>query len=78
MPKPPQVKYVITEPAVPGWWRLHRHQVYGITCLLLGMWLCHECTGTAADPGHHPTPGPAHSTTRDPSIQPLPDKESTR
>lgn len=68
-PKPPPVEYVLTRPPDPGWWRRHRHQVYGTTGLLLGLWLCHSCASSAQDqPGHHPTPLPDPTNA---SVQPL-------
>jgi hypothetical protein len=51
------VRYVLTEPAAPTWWKKNRHLVMLVVGLVVGAWLVG---------GHHDTtepgrPRPAHS-----------------
>ncbi|WP_419996359.1 hypothetical protein [Streptomyces boninensis] len=70
MPKPLPVEYVVTRPAKPSWWRLHRHEVLFVLGIAVGFWLCHGCGATAQSPHpqHTPSPTPEHR-----SVQPLPE-----
>lgn len=76
MPDPPRVEYVVTKPAPASWWRLHRHQVYGVIGLLLGIWLGHRGSIAADDSQPAPTPRPSYSTPGDPSDNPSPSTTS--
>ncbi|MFH8797576.1 hypothetical protein [Streptomyces sp. NPDC017941] len=60
----PAVIGILTEPARPTWWAAHRHLVYGIAGLLIGVWLSTLLTGDGDTPRRpdrpgHTTPAPA-------------------
>lgn len=61
MPKTMPVRYVLTEPVTPTWWKKNRHLVMLVVGLVVGAWLVGGHHGTSASdqpkPAHSPTAG---------------------
>jgi hypothetical protein len=51
------VRYVLTEPVTPTWWKKNRHLVMLVVGLLVGAWLMGGNHGTS----EQDRPQPAHS-----------------
>nr|WP_011265218.1 hypothetical protein [Streptomyces sp. F11]AAX51323.1 unknown [Streptomyces sp. F11] len=49
------VKYVLTEPAPPGWWAKNKVIVCSVACLLIGFYIGGGNDGQA-EPANTPTP----------------------
>lgn len=59
MAKPLPVRYVLTDPAPPTWWKNNRHVVLLVVGLFVGGWLVDGHGDTSEPAADHPKP--AHS-----------------
>ena len=57
------VKYVLTEPAPPGWWAKNKVIVCSVACLLIGLYIGGGNDGQE-QPANTPTPTPSITPTR--------------